>query len=133
MPSMANITVKKYDGTTDIVYTAMSPSSGDGVAAVWRSESAGSAAGFKPLVSLSSRWNGQKTARRMEISATFPQTATDSTTTITSVVSRFPLTFSIVIPSDMPDTTVQEAVAQLTNILVSSLVRSSLVTGYAPT
>ncbi|DAD50928.1 coat protein [ssRNA phage SRR6049586_1] len=33
MPAIANITVKKNDDTTDIVWTAVQPSSGDGTPA----------------------------------------------------------------------------------------------------
>jgi len=39
MPSMANITVKKNDGTTDATYTALTPSAGDKVSAQWRNNS----------------------------------------------------------------------------------------------
>lgn len=35
MPNMANITVKKADGTTDVVYTALTPSAGDKTSARW--------------------------------------------------------------------------------------------------
>lgn len=35
MPQMANITVKKADGTTDVVYTALTPAGGDNSPARW--------------------------------------------------------------------------------------------------
>lgn len=44
MPTMANLTVKKYDGVTDIVYDALSASGGDGSPAVWRQDTGAVAA-----------------------------------------------------------------------------------------
>lgn len=38
MPTMANITVKKADGTTDIVFDAIAGSGGDTSAARWRQD-----------------------------------------------------------------------------------------------
>lgn len=133
MPSMANITVKAANGTTDVVYTAMAPSSGDGVAAVWRNEAAGSAAAFKPSFSLVSKYNGNKTARRMNATYYMPQTATDTTTSLTSVVNSVPITFSVALPLEVPQTVIDEAVHQLTNLLASTLVRDALKAGFAPT
>jgi hypothetical protein len=133
MPTMANITVKKADGTTDITYTALSPSAGDGVPAAWRSESAGSAPGFKPLLSLWSKTNGNRTARRVEYDYSYPQTATDSTTTLTSVINKPIAKGYFVIPNEVPDTVLAEYVAQCTNLLASTLVKDSIKAGYAPT
>lgn len=132
MPTMANITVKAANGTTDVVYTAMAPSSGDGVAAVWRNEAAGAATAFKPSFSLVSKFNGNKTARRLNATYYMPQTATDSTTGLTRVVNSIPILFSIALPVEVPQTNVDEAVHQLTNLLSSTLVRDALKAGYAP-
>lgn len=132
MPSMADITVKKADGTTDIVYNQMAPSSGDGVSAIWRNESGGAATAFKPMLTLQSKYNGPKTARRLTVNYSMPQTATDSTTGLTSVVNTIPVMFTIALPVATPQTTIDEAVHQLTNLLSSTLVRSCLKAGFAP-
>lgn len=133
MPTMANITVKKADGTTDVVYTALQGSSGDGVAAVWRNETVGSAAGHKPVVSMASRWNGPRTARRVDASFVYPQIATDTNTGLTSVVNKVPVTISAVVPAAVPDATVAEAIAQAINLFDSTLFVDSFKAGYAPT
>jgi len=130
---MANIVVKKADGTTDITFTALTPSAGDNVAAQWRSESASSQNNGKPLATLVSKWNGDRTARRLNFEFRYPQTATSTVDSLTKVVNFVPVSFSIAVPSGCPDTIVAEAVAQATNLLVSTLVRSSLNTGFAPT
>lgn len=133
MPSMANITVKKNDGTTDIVWTGVCPSSGDGVAAIWRSETVGSAPAHYPKFELRSKYNGQRTARRMDVNYVYPQTATDSTTSLTEVVNRIPFQLTAAIPEGVPATVIAEAVSQFANLLASTLMKDSFKAGFAPT
>jgi len=133
MPSMADITVKKNDTTTDIVYNAMAPSSGDGVPAIWRNESGGAAAAFKPTLTLSSKYNGPKTARRLNGEYKYPQIATDSTTGLTVVVNTIPISFSVALPVSVPQTAIDEACAQFANLLDSSLIQLALKAGFSPT
>lgn len=133
MPNMADITVKKADGTTSITYTALSPSAGDNVPAQWRCESVAAAAGLRPTLTLVSKWNGPKTARRVDGNFQFPETVTDSTTSTTKVRNRIPISFSAVVPAEVPDTVVAEAVAQGYNLFASALVQSSVKSGFAPT
>ena len=133
MPNMADITVKKADGTTNIVFSALTPSSGDKVPAQWRSETAGAAAGLRPTFDMVSQWNGPRTARRVSISGQYPATQTDTTTSATTVVSRIPFQATFTVPVNIPDTVVAEAVAQMTNLMASALVQSATKIGYAPT
>jgi len=133
MPSMANIVVKKADGVTNVTYTALQPASGDGVAAVWRNEAAGTSSAVKPAVSMSSRWNGPKTARRVDVSFVYPHTYTDANTGLVLVKDKVPVTLSAVVPAAVPDTVVAEAVAQAMNLFVSTLFVDSVKAGYAPT
>lgn len=70
MPTMANITVKKFDGTTDIVFDALSGSGGDGSPAVWRQDTgaaAGLPVGLRKSFKLWTTWNGPKTADRKSV------------------------------------------------------------------
>nr|URG16463.1 MAG: coat protein [Leviviridae sp.] len=133
MPSMADIIVKKSDGTTNITYTALNPSAGDSVPAVWRSETAGTAPGFKPLLKLWAKNNGPRTARRVEYTYSYPQTMTDTTTNVTSVVNVPVGGGYFVIPNEVPDATLAEFVDQQLNLLGSTLVRASVKAGFAPT
>jgi len=132
MPSLANITVKKNDGTTDITYTGVAASAGDSSPAVWRSNTVGSAIAFRPELRLTSRANGQKTARRVDGVYTYPETVT-GTDGVTRISDRLNLSFSAVIPNGMQDTNVNEAVAQALNLFASSLVKGSVQAGFAPT
>ncbi len=131
MPSMADITVKKNDGSTDIIYVAQSPSSGDGTPAVWKAASIGTAASHQPEFRLTSREasNGQK--RALRATYVYPQIATDSTTTLTSVVNRAVASVDWTIPKDMSATDVNEMVSQLANLLDSTLVVACAKAGYS--
>jgi hypothetical protein len=133
MPQMADIIVKKADGTTNITFSALTPSSGDKVPAQWRSETAGAAAGLRPTFQMESQWNGPRTARRVNISGQYPYTLTDTTTSSTSVVARMPFQATYTIPVSIPDVVVAEFVAQITNLVASTLAQSSIKIGYAPT
>jgi hypothetical protein len=132
MPALANITVKKNDGITDIIYTGLVPASGDRSSAFWRCEAVGSAAAFRPTLSLASRPNGPGTARRLDAVYTFPVTVT-GTDGITRVVDKAIITSSGVLPLGMASADVNEAVSQGFNLLVSALIKSCFQTGYSAT
>jgi len=132
MPAMADVVVKKYDGTTDITYTAMAPSSGDGVSAIWRSNSVSTIPGFRPEVSMVSAYNGPKTARRVTIKAKFASVVTGSDNVVRQVAT-IPLEFSALLPQNVAETDLNEAVNQFTNLLVAALPRSCIRAGFAAT
>lgn len=135
MPSMANITVKKYDGTTDIVYDALSASGGDGSAAVWRQDTgavAGLPVGLRKLFRLWTTWNGPKTARQMKFNFVSPYAVQDSTTTLYSAKDRVVFDGIITIPQGLPANEINEAIYQGLNLLGASLVKQSAASGYAP-
>jgi hypothetical protein len=129
---MANITVKKNDGTTDIVYTGVVPSAGDKSAAVWRSNTVGSAPAHRPELQLNSQWNGPRTARRISGKYTYPVTAVGSDGK-TNVVDRGFIEFSGLVPQTMSDTDINEMVSQGANLVGSTLIKTSFKEGYAPT
>lgn len=131
MPTMADITVKKNDGTTDQVYTTVQASGGDKAPAVWRNNSVGSAIGHRPTFQLSARMNGQGTARRLEGTFVWPSTVTGSDGKIT-IVDKAILTVGGVLPVGMPLTDINEAVAQALNLFAAALIKSSFQQGYAP-
>lgn len=133
MPTMANITVKKNDGTTDVIYNAMTPSSGDTVPAQWRSVAGPAAyAGLKPELRCTSRWNAAKTLRRFSVSGVYPSTIVDADGK-TVRLGAVTLDVQVGIPQNIPQTDIDEGVSQLTNLIVSTLIRSSMKDGFAPT
>lgn len=136
MPSMANITVKKADGTTDIVFDNVTASGGEASPAVWRQDTgavAGLPVGLRSVFKLASKWNGPKTARVMSFELVFPYAVQDSTTTLYSAKDRAVLTASFTMPQAVPATNLNEAAAQALNLMAAALIKSSVQAGYAPT
>lgn len=136
MPSMANITVKKADGTTDIVFDSVTASGGEASPAVWRQDTgavAGLPVGLRSVFKLASKWNGPKTARVMSFELVFPYAVQDSTTTLYSAKDRAVLTASFTMPQAVPATNLNEAAAQALNLMAAALIKSSVQAGYAPT
>lgn len=131
MPQIANITVKKNDGTTDVVYTGLVPSAGDKSPAIWRANSLGTAPALRPEFMVTSQPNGPKTARRVNTKFSFPSLVTGSDGR-KSVADRVVMELSVVLPQGMDEGDVNEAVSQGVNLLNSTLVRDSLKIGYAP-
>jgi hypothetical protein len=134
MTTAADLTVKKYDGTTNIVWSLLVASGGDKAPAVWRSNTANTGTtGQKPTFSMSSRWNAQKTVRRVDVSCSFPSVYTNSSTGQTEVRSVMNFTGSYALPQNITSTDVQEFVAQLNGLLLNSNSVVSIVSGFAPT
>lgn len=132
MPQMANITVKKNDGTTDVIYTAVVPSAGDKTPAIWRNNTVGTAISHRPEVRVTSRDNGTNAARRVDVLAVYPTTATGSDGRI-NVVDKAILNASFLVPKGMLEADVNEAVSQTLNLLASTLIKDTVKSGYAPT
>lgn len=133
MPSMADITVKKADDVTNVIFVALAPSSGDTVPSVWRQEAMATQPNLKATVSLRAAWNGPRDSRRVQMDFMYPFTATDSTTGLTSVVARIPIQVTATIPQLVTDTIIAEAVAQCGNLLDHTLIQSCFKAGYAAT
>jgi len=133
MPAIANITVKKNDGTTDIIWTGVQPSSGDGTPATWKSQTVGTASAHQPELRLSARDANKGSHRLLRLTFQYPQIATNSTTSVTSVVQKATSTLEMEIPKAMASADVNEAVSQLTNLIDSSLIVSCLKEGYSAT
>jgi hypothetical protein len=131
MPQIANVTVKKNDGTTDVIYTAVVPSAGDKSPALFRNTTVGSAAAHQPSVTVTSRSNGPGTARRVEIEGRYPTLVTGGDGKI-SVSDRVIISLSAVVPMGMPTVEVNEAVSQLLNFTASTLMKDTVKTGFAP-
>lgn len=132
MPQMANITIKKNDGTTDVLYTAVVPSSGDKNPAIWRNLTVGTAASHRPQLTLESSSNGPRTARRSVGKLVYP-TLTTGLDGKVNVADRVIIEVNALVPLGMVDTDVNEAVSQAFNLMASVLFKDSVKSGYAPT
>lgn len=126
MPQMADITIKKADGTTDVVYNAVSPSAGDSIPAIWRPNGVGASAYVRPVFTLASRFNGPRTARRVQINHNFP--IVTQVGGVDTVSDRCIFEGSFLVPERAPDTSVDEFVEQTVNLVKSALVEACLKT-----
>lgn len=136
MPTMANITVKKFDGTTDIVYDALSGSGGDGSPAVWRQDTgavAGLPVGLRKILKLLTGWNGPKTARQSKFNFVAPYAVQDTTTTLWSAKDRVVIEGIASVPQGIPASEINEAVYQFCNLMAANLIKQSVSAGYAAT
>lgn len=135
MPSMASMTVKKDDGTTDIVYDALTGAAGDGSPAVWRQDTgvaAGLPVGLRPTLEMMSTNNGPRTARRCVITYRRPYATQDSTTTKYSSSDQVLIRIEVTEPNAIPASEINEAISQCFNLTDHSLINSALKAGYAP-
>jgi len=133
MPSIADIVVKKNDNVTNITYTGVQPSSGDGTAATWKSQSVGTALAFQPELRLSAKSASNGLARDFTATFMYPQIKTDSTTGVVSVHRKAMGKFTWNYQMDMAATDEAEASAQFVNLLASTLVRNCLNSGFSAT
>lgn len=138
MPSMANLVVKKADETTNITYDAIAPAAGDGAFAVWRQDTgavAGLPLGHRAILSMSTKWNGPRTARKVTVRYVRPYSVLNSTTnryeSLDSVVGELVFT----VPQAIPAAEVNESIYQAFNCigLASGLIKQSAAGGWAPT
>jgi hypothetical protein len=128
---MASITVKKADGTTDIVFDAVTASGGESSPAVWRQDTgaaAGLPVGLRSTFKLASKWNGPKTARQMTFEVVMPYAVQDSTTTLYSAKDRIVMTGVITMPQAIPSANLNE-VNQALNLLAATLTKSCVQAG----
>lgn len=131
MPQMANVTVKKSDGITDVVYSAKTPSAGDKSPAVWKNDTVGTVAASRPTFTVVAMDNGNRKARRIRGTFFWPKTRVDSAGNVV-VQGGCSSERSALIPQDMTSAEIAEFVAQEANIWASALLKAVSVDGYAP-
>lgn len=130
MPTLANIVIKKSDNTTDVTYTGIAGSSGNSPA-VFRSNVAGLTVAERPTLLISSRDNGPKTARRVDLNYSWPLVEQDAGGN-KRISGRMTGTASVLIPQAQNADVIKEQAYQFANLMGSALVKASLEEGYAP-
>jgi len=133
MTAATNYSIKKYDNATSIVYTNVKGSGGDGDAALWRSDTVAGPVGQHPWFSLTSKWNGDKTARRIDVAFAYPSVYTETNTSLQKVIGVVPMSFSIVVPQGIVIADIQEASAQAVHLLSDPQTIAQIVAGFAAT
>lgn len=131
MTQMANIVIKASDLTSNVTYTAKTPSAGDKSAAVWKNDAVGTINAARPTFTFVMMDNGTRKARRARSSFLWPKTRVDTAGNV-SVVGGASGESSHLIPQDMTPAEIKEYCAQYCNLLASALIQDSLNSGYAP-
>lgn len=130
MGQISDLNITKADGTTAVVYSAMVPSSGDRVPAIFRKVDT-VLPGNRATVQVVARWNAARTARRVEMQISHPYVKTVTDGEVSESKSICSLSF--VLPQDIPESEVSEHVNDVVKLLGSSVLTSTLESGYAPT
>jgi hypothetical protein len=134
MTALANLTIKKDDGTTDITWTGDVASSGDKSPARYSSKTVTTIPAFQPKMSVQSENGGVNgSVRRVKINMIYPYFVTDSTTNLSSEVARCVFRGEWSVPQNVPSTVVNEFASQLTNLLDHTDMVSVVKTQQAPT
>lgn len=127
MPTIANITVKKNDGTTDVVYSLVEGRSGQNPAR-WKAPALGATPVTQPELRIVSRKGSGRNASSGTVVATYlyPYHVVNSTTGMTSVENRELFRLEYNGSEEIPQATRDEAVSQGMNLLASTHVKQQL-------
>lgn len=131
MPALANITVKKNDGTTDVVYTATQPATGD-QPAVFFAPALGATLTTRPELRIAHRAALAGKMKKVTGTVMMPYSVVNTTTGLTSVENRVMFKCEGTMPQDTPSAIIDEGVAQAVNLFASALFKSSCKEGFAP-
>lgn len=124
---MADMTIKKYDGTTDIVWTNAGPGGGDGNPAFWRPASVGTSVAKRPVARF---WTQSSNTARQVCRFTVSYPLVDAVSG--AILDYITESSEMKIPVVALDTDVQEAVAQFGNLRDHALIIASLIARSAP-
>lgn len=129
MPS--DITVKKQDGTTDIIYSTVAGASSNSPA-IWRGANGGYSPGAKPEFRISSGPSGSPAnGRRIPVSYSYPSLTTGSDG-IQRITGRFNFTGHVTFTNDMLDVDRAEGAYQLGNLMAHVTTKTAMFSGFAP-
>lgn len=133
MANMADIVVKKADGTTNVTYVGVAPSAGDKTPAIWTLNASSGIQGLRPRLEMVCQPNGSATTRQARFKYFYPVKYTDTTTSLDKLLNSVGFDGVLHLPTVLSTTDWNEAWAQLGNLLSSTLIRSSVQEGYSPT
>jgi len=130
MAIIANLTVKKSDGTTDVTFTAQNGAGSSQEPAFWQNTASSTVRSNRDGMTMRSHLNGTKQARRVDVQTSFAVRRTINS--VETVVGRIPVDFSVPIPEWATDAEVAEAVDQSINLIASVSIRTAIKSGFAP-
>lgn len=130
MPALQDISIKKKDGTTDVVYTAVQGAAGENPA-VFRNNTVGTTIAERPTLLVKAQSNGNGTARRVRVDFSWPLVSTDAGGNKV-ITGRMTGEASVLIPQNQNVATIGEQAYQFGNLLGNAVLKASFEEGYAP-
>lgn len=131
MPTIANIVIKKADGTTDVTYKAIQGAAGPNNPATFRNETVGTTVAQYPSLLVKASDNGARTARRIRVDFAWPTTSQDAGGNV-QVTGRMSGEASVLIPLNQAPAVIKEQAYQFAHLIASTMVKASFDEGYAP-
>lgn len=130
MPAMANIVVKKADGTTNVTYAAQRASAGDNLPAEWRLDDAALPRSFRPRFQLVAGESGRD-FRRVRTKLDFPVVRTING--VATVVGTPVGNADVRVFQGLTAAEINEFVEQYANLIRAALTVACMKDGYGPT
>lgn len=127
MPNMANITVKNA-AAVDVLFTALTPSSGDTTQAQWRALGTATIPTHAPALASRTQANGPKTGRAVSVNGIFPYVQTVGGEQV--VVARQPFSLTTTVPLNIPVQAATDNAKVFVNLLASALLQQIIAEGY---
>lgn len=131
MAAIANITIKKADNVTDLVYSALTGSPGDGTPAKWRNEDITLPIGQRSNLTTVTKPNGKGDARQVQLRYRRPVIRTVNSVPV--LIGTIPFEINATLGEQYTQAEIDEAVAQALNIAAVVAIRDVFKTGYSPT
>lgn len=123
MSAIVNLTVKKNDNVTDVVYTAQTGASGD-TPALYYAPALGATGATRPELRMTSKKVGGKLGKQRVVGTfMYPYSVVNSTTGITSIENRIMGRIEMAPDFNVPQATIDEAVSQFANLIVAAKVQ----------
>lgn len=133
MTTIANVTVKKNDGVTDVTFTAQQGASGDNPAQ-WFAPALGATGATRPEVRFITKRSASRPSQSRVIGTMMmPYAVVNTTTGVTSVEKRLIGRVEVPFDADIPSTVQDEFVSQLVNFCASAHAKAQFKEGQAAT
>jgi len=132
MPTLAHLTVKKSDAVTNIVFSALAPSTPTSPA-VYQAPALGSTVATAPEYRIGAKRNLDGTIARITMTGMYPYHIVDSTTGENLVKKRIMMKCEWVVPQDVPAAIMSEAASQFANLVAHGQSVDSVRQAWAPT
>lgn len=117
--------IAKDRSDASVTFSPMSAAAGDKTEAVWHAQSLGTGIASRPVLTHAVQWNGPKTARRHHVKMVVPRVVADQ------VTDRAILDLTVTLPTNLPDTAVEDAFALFASAISGSLIKTSIKEGFA--